>query len=85
MATQEENAIKLIKSLKRRKNIDNLDIFIPSRDNSFFHYFSISGFLNDEYFSVYIMESKKSKTVEIDSSTDCKEEIKKILVQYNLM
>jgi hypothetical protein len=83
MATQEENARKLIKSLKRRKNIDNLSVH-ESNNNGWINYFSICGFLKDEYFSFTITKMYKEKC-EISILTDCKEEIKKILVQYNLI
>ncbi len=82
-----KNTQRFIKSLKRRKNIRGLYIFIPKSNDHWLYYYSITGFLNNLYFSVYIRESKNESRIfiEIDSNTYCPEEIKTIMAKFNLI
>jgi hypothetical protein len=86
MSEQEKNALKFIKSLKRRKSVTELDVYSKNDDPFWFYYFNIIGYFKNKYFHVAIRScSYEIKRVEIVNTTDCKEEIEKILTKYKLL
>jgi len=80
-----QNTERFIKSLRRRKNVIISDVYI-SQDIFWDYYFIISGYLNDSYFNISIIKSKQSQIGEItiEFTTDCEDEILKIMLKYNL-
>ena len=76
---------KFIKSLKRRKTVTNLSVYSPQEEErDFFFYYAILGFLKNEYFAVTIFNTNAKNIVKINNTTDCKEEIAKIMEKFNL-
>jgi len=80
-------AHKLIKSLKRRKHITHLDIMLDGEDKDWFYYYQITGYYKNEYFSIDVRRNKLNNypIVKIIETTDCKNEIKKLLKEFDLM
>lgn len=74
---------KFIKSLKRRKAVNNISIY-KSKEEVFEFYYTIRGFLKNEYFAVTIFNTNAKNIVKIDNTTDCKKEIANIMAKFNL-
>lgn len=71
---------EFIRSLKTKKDLTELDVYECKEKEDYIYYFSISGFLEDEYFCIYFMKYKRSKETEqyISKATDNPELIKKL-------
>jgi hypothetical protein len=75
---------KFIKSLKRRKTVTNLDVRDYPNDKDFEFYYSIIGYINKKYFHLNFFRIYSETTLKTHNTTDCKEEISKIMAKFNL-
>jgi len=80
----ENKAKQLIKYFQNMKEDVDLDVY-STVDVDWDFYYSMTGFLNGEYFAIVIRSWKGNETVEIVNTTDCKEKIEKILNHFNLL
>jgi hypothetical protein len=85
----EKNVKKLIDYLYQRKQVEHLVIYRSDNDSWYFYY-SIRGYLRNDYFHIRISSWGKhcneiKDDVEIILTTDCKEEVEKILNKFNLI
>ena len=85
-----ENNIKnLINYLKKRKQVEHLTIFHSDDNDNWYFYYTIRGYLKNDYFHIRVSSWGKGcnevkNEIEIVRTTDCKEEIAKILNKFNL-
>lgn len=80
------NVEKLISSLKKRKQVENLSVY-ESDDEYWNYYFSINGFLNGKYFHLVFLNHKLTNEDErevVENTTECIDEIKAIMSKFNL-
>ena len=84
MDNQKLNTERLIKSLRENEEVKKLNIYEGNRA-LWDHYFSIKGYLNNLFFYIVIYSNDLEEQVIITNSTDCKEEIEKILIKFNLV
>ena len=63
---------KLIRNLENNKDVNGLDIYQCKERENYFYYYSIIGFLKDDYFAIYFMKFRKSGNIEeyISNSSD---------------
>jgi hypothetical protein len=81
MTNQKQNATNLISSLRQNSSIELARVF-KSDDNK---YWSVSGWFNDLYFSVYFTEFNNKFSTEFSSTTKCKEDISILLLKHYLI
>lgn len=86
METTLEKTKKLIASLRRRKDFNNLDLFVKSQCSNYVFYFDLTGFFKNQYFNINIRSSiiNGLETIEVVNTTECEEEITKLLNKFEL-
>ena len=81
MKNQKQNATNLISVLKENSSVELARVF-KSADNK---YWSVSGWFNELYFSVYFTEFNNQFMTEFSSNTKCKEHISILLLKHYLI
>ena len=86
MKTTLEKTEELISFITKNKNYNNLSKNIGKKNEISNFYFRISGFFNKYYFSIYIYTSiiNGLETIKVANTTECKEEITKLLNKFEL-
>jgi hypothetical protein len=73
---------KLVSELKKKEGANFIDVYNPKKEESFYYYYSIDGFINDDYFLLYIMKFKTSKNVKLECTCDNKKLEKEIIKPF---
>lgn len=87
MKTTIEKTKKLISSLRRRKAFSSIHVFSQTKENEdWFYHYQITGFKNEEYFSLSINHSKiwGGEKILIENTTECRNDIIDLLDEFGL-